>query len=55
MSDFFDFLDDDPDYDGQGKSRQQETEGSLRVVGCLLLLVAFFVALFIATLVVWAV
>ena len=28
----------DPDYDGQGKSKQEETDGSMMVAGCLVLM-----------------
>jgi len=34
--DLFDY--DDPNYDGQGKSLQEETDGSMMVVGCLMLM-----------------
>jgi hypothetical protein len=34
--DLFDY--DGPNYDGQGKSREEETDGSMMVVGCLVLM-----------------
>lgn len=53
MSGFDDFWGDDPDYDGQGKSREEETDGSLRVLGCLLLVVTIAFIAALVGLVIW--
>jgi len=48
-----DWFDEDPDYDGQGKSRGEEVEGSMRVIGCLMLIVALLLIAGLIGLVIW--
>ena len=50
-----DWLFDDPDYDGQGKSRQEETNGAMLLAGCLAGIAVLVGIVILSALVLWLV
>ena len=51
MSDWL--FDDDPNYDGQGKSREEETDGAMLVAGCLVGIAVLVGLVLLSALVLW--
>lgn len=48
-------FDDDPNYDGQGKSREEETDGAMLAAGCLVGIAALVGIVLLISFVLWLV